>query len=215
MRIPRLACRTACLLALPLALVGGRVHAESAIEACQVCHVAEGINAPGVPYLDGQNEAFLYDMLKGFKAGRRRSPVMTPLLADQSDARLQVFARQFAERPYRRPAQAINAARVERGRAVYGRVCLICHLDSGRASVYVEQPLLAGQSLDYLLRQMETILAGERAVDITKRGMLALLGRDEIDDAIHYFAAQLAAPGQVAGGVNHPGRRSRKILPSP
>ncbi len=118
--------------------------------------------------------------------------------------------RHFAAKPYVRKPQAVAGNTAARGREVYERLCQICHLDQGRATTYAEYPLLAGQSLPYMQKQMALILGQRRSVEVTKRGMLDLLSPQQIDDAMHFFASQQVSPDQVAGGLTTTEKRTRR-----
>lgn len=183
------------------------------VALCETCHGADGVSTTaGVPSLAGQNEPYLLESLKELQGGHSSSPLMQGILRDRGEDELQALARHFATRPYVRRAQGeAEAARAARGRETYDRLCQICHRDEGRATSYGEYPLLAGQDLAYMLRGMTTILAGQRRVDAIKRDMLSLVGRDQIDDAIHFFASRTVAPDEVSTALNATkDRRSRR-----
>lgn len=114
---------------------------------------------------------------------------MRGITRDLGDDEMRELARHFAAQAYVRNPAVAEVARAERGREVHLRLCQICHLEEGRNTTYAEYPLLAGQSLPYLQNQMKLILDRRRSVDVTKLGMLNLLTRAQIDDAIVFFAS--------------------------
>lgn len=134
-------------------------------------------------------EAYLYSALKDFREARRPSAIMRGITRDLGDDEMRELARHFAAQAYVRNPAVAEVARAERGREVHLRLCQICHLEEGRNTTYAEYPLLAGQSLPYLQNQMKLILDRRRSVDVTKLGMLNLLTRAQIDDAIVFFAS--------------------------
>jgi cytochrome c553 len=136
--------------------------------------------------------------------------IMRGMTRDLDDADIRALARHFAAKPYVRKPQAVAGNKVASGREVYERLCQICHLDQGRATTYAEYPLLAGQSLPYMQKQMALILGQRRSVEVTKRGMLDLLSPQQIDDAMHFFASQQVSPDQVAGGLTTTEKRTRR-----
>lgn len=178
---------------------------------CAACHGQDGVAlGEEIPSLGGQNEAYLHATLTDFKEGKRPSPTMRGMTRDLDDAEIRALARHFAAKPYVRKPQEIDASRAASGREVYLRLCQICHLDEGRSTTYTEYPLLAGQSLGYMQKQMKLILDNRRSVEVVKRGMLELVSRPQIDDAIQFFAGQRVSPEQVSGGLATPERRSRR-----
>ncbi len=54
---------------------------------CAACHGANGISAiPMYPNLAGQKEMYITKQLKDFKSGKRKDPVMAPMVMGLSDA---------------------------------------------------------------------------------------------------------------------------------
>lgn len=205
-----------CLLALPLATaVGAAAQSADRLNAllavCAACHGRDGVAlGEDIPSLGGQNEAYLQGTLTDFKEGKRPSATMRGITRDLDDRDIRALARHYASQPYVRKPQDVDPTRAAKGREVYQRLCQICHLDEGRATTYSEYPLLAGQSLAYMQKQMKLILDDRRSVEVVKRGMLDLLSRPQIDDAILFFAGQRVAPEQVASGVNASDKRTRR-----
>ncbi len=181
------------------------------LSVCTSCHGQDGVAlGEDIPSLGGQNEAYLHGTLTDFKEGKRPSAIMRGMTRDLNDADMRALARHFAAMPYLRKPQDVAQDRAASGREVYQRLCQICHLDEGRTTTYAEYPLLAGQSLPYMQKQMKLILDKRRSVEVTKRGMLGLLSHSQIDDAMHFFAAQRVAPEQVSGGLTAPEKRTRR-----
>ncbi len=192
-------------------------HAQEAerrnalVTVCISCHAAAGVaGSEEIPSLAGQNEAFLYEALKDFKEGNRPSATMRGIARELSDPELRYLARHFAMLPYMRSAQPADPERATRGKEVYLRLCQLCHLDAGRSTTYADYPLLAGQSLPYMLKEMKLILDKRRRVEIIKHEMLELVSRQQIDDAIHFFASQRVVPEEVGNSVTTPGKRTRR-----
>ena len=184
---------------------------DGLVGVCVSCHGAAGIaGAEEIPSLAGQNEAFLYETLKDFKEGNRPSAQMRGIARDLSDAELRELARHFALQPYVRSVQPVEAERVTRGKEVYVRLCQLCHLEEGRSTTYADYPLLAGQSLPYMLKEIKLILDKRRRVELIKHDMLELASRQQIEDAIHFFASQRVAPDQVSNSVTSPGKRTKR-----
>jgi len=186
------------------------VRRDGLVAVCVACHGAAGIaSAEEIPAIAGQNEAYLYESLKNFREGNRPSPQMRGIARELPDAELRELARHFARQPYVRSVQAADPARAERGKEVYVRLCQLCHLDDGKSTTYADYPLLAGQSLPYMLKEMKLILDKRRRVEIIKHDMLELVSRPQIEDAIHFFAGQRVSPEQVSNTTRDPGKRTR------
>src|SRR5205814_10575001 len=116
------------------------------------------------PSLGGQPSFFTIAQLFLFRDGRRNktpTPMDTfakPLKDDDLRSLAELFAKQPPPKP---PAQGMNAAQVERGKAlVQKRNCAVCHNPefSGRE----QMPRLAGQREDYLLKAMREYRKGDR-----------------------------------------------------
>ncbi len=186
------------------------VRRDGLVGVCVACHGAGGIaSSEEIPSLAGQNEAYLYESLKNFKEGNRPSPQMRGIARELGDSELRELARHFARQPYVRNVQAADPARAERGKEVYVRLCQICHLDDGKSTTYADYPLLAGQSLPYMLKEMKLILDKRRRVEIIKHEMLELVSRPQIEDAIHFFAGQRVLPEQVSNTARDPAKRTK------
>lgn len=181
------------------------------IQVCTGCHGPAGVSAtPETPSLAGQNETYLLKRLIALKTQQTPSEVMKAMTHDISDDDLKRLAKFFARQPYVRNLQSIDKEKMARGRNVYGRVCNLCHIEEGRATVYPEYPLLAGQSLNYMLNELDHMLSRKRGVEVLKIGTLAGVPREDIEDAIHFFASQQVRPEQVKNNVNEPSRASRR-----
>ena len=184
---------------------------DGLVGVCISCHGAAGIaGSEEIPSLAGQNEAFLYETLKDFKEGNRPSAQMRGIARDLSDAELRELARHFSLQPYVRSIQPVEPERVTRGKEVYVRLCQLCHLEEGRSTTYADYPLLAGQSLPYMLKDIKLIVDKRRRVELIKHDMLDLASRQQIEDAIHFFASQRVAPDQVSNSVTSPGKRTKR-----
>jgi cytochrome c553 len=184
---------------------------EGLLGVCVSCHGSAGVaSAEEIPSLAGQNEAFLYETLKDFKEGNRPSAQMRGISRELSDAELRRLARHFSRQPYVRAVQPADPERVTRGKEIYLRLCQICHLDEGRSTTYADYPLLAGQSLPYMLKEIKLILDKRRRVELLKHEMLELVARPQIDDAVHFFAGQRVAPDQVSNSVTSPDKHTKR-----
>lgn len=187
-------------------------HIQDMVPLCFGCHGPNGVSeSSGIPSLAGQNETYLLKRLLELKAQQAPSETMQGVTHDISNDDLKLLANFFARQRYVRNVQSVDQAKLARGRDVYNRVCNMCHKEEGRATVFAEYPLLAGQSLNYMLNELDHILSRKREVEITKIGTLVSIPRDQIEDAIHFFASQLVSPEQVKNNVNEPIRGSKRF----
>jgi cytochrome c553 len=87
-------------------------------------------------------------------------------------------------------AGAANAAgNANNGKAKAAQVCAACHGSDGNKPSTPDQPILAGQHYDYLVRAMTDYKVGRRNNAIMK-GFAAQLSRQEIEDLAAWFASQ-------------------------
>ena len=90
---------------------------------------------------------------------------------------------------------AVSSAAQAKGNAVNGRdlskakACMTCHGEDGNKPSAPDQPVLAGQHYDYLVRAMTDYKSGRRNNAIMK-GMAASLTKKDIEDLAAWFASQ-------------------------
>jgi cytochrome c553 len=175
-----------CLWMLWACLVVGYAHAANDAAfavpdtiaqrtlACTVCHGKEGrsTNAGYFPRIAGKPAGYLYSQLMNFRDGRRYNNLMSPLLANLSDAYLREIADYFAAQdlPYPppqgaslpAPARARGETLVRQGdKARNIPACASCH---GAAMTGSEPgiPGLLGLPRDYLNAQLGAWRTGQR-----------------------------------------------------
>jgi len=91
-------------------------------------------------------------------------------------------------------AFALAGAAQARGNAEAGKqkaaqVCAACHGPSGAKPTAPENPILAGQHYDYLVRALRDYKSGKRGNAIMK-GFAASLSKQDIEDLAAWFASQ-------------------------
>jgi cytochrome c553 len=77
----------------------------------------------------------------------------------------------------------------ENGKAKAAQVCAACHGPDGNKPSTPDQPILAGQHYDYLVRALTDYKIGRRTNAIMK-GFAAPLSKQEIEDLAAWFARQ-------------------------
>ena len=90
-------------------------------------------------------------------------------------------------------AYSAAAARLAKGQETYGGVCIACHGEAGK-SVLPENPVLAQQHPEYLVKQLSEYKSGKRNNAIML-GMAAMLSDEDMKNVSAYLAQQKAEPG--------------------
>ena len=75
------------------------------------------------------------------------------------------------------------------GKAKAAQVCAACHGADGNKPSAPDQPILAGQHYDYLVRALTDYKIGRRQNPIMK-GFAAQLSRQDIEDLAAWFSSQ-------------------------
>ena len=81
------------------------------------------------------------------------------------------------------------AGNAERGKAKAGQVCVACHGAEGNKPSTPDQPILAGQHEDYLVKALTDYKTGARTNPIMK-GFAATLSKQDIEDLAAWFSQQ-------------------------
>lgn len=136
---------------------------------CATCHGAGGNNSdPSIPKLAGQNPAYLYQQLRDYKAGARRSEIMAGIAArlseqDMADTASFYSPRRIQPEPVRYPVLQAEGQRIftaeRRGTAA---TCAACHDAQGHTPAMAAMPTLNGQHAAYLVDQLKRYAEGER-----------------------------------------------------
>jgi len=194
------------LLGMSLVLVSPALRAQStapaALGACVTCHgpAAEvAAQPPGplaIPRVSGQHVEYLAKQLREYKAGKRKSDLMTPMLGKISHGQLRELAAHFASQTPVKPA-AVNVPLAERGHALYELgnpsagvpACIGCHLANGVGAP--RYPRLAGQRQAYVVQQLTNFKQQARTNDRAHvmRSIAAKLSEEQIMALAEYLAS--------------------------
>jgi len=87
---------------------------------------------------------------------------------------------------------ASYAANPEAGREKAAQVCAACHGPEGNKPSTPDQPILAGQHYDYLVKALKDYKSGQRTNPIMK-GFAAALSQKDIEDIAAWFASRKSA----------------------
>ncbi len=147
-------------------------RAEEIVQGkCFICHGVGGeSSSPVFPRLAGQNAAYVARQLGDYKAGRRKSSTMQPMVEDLGPEDFAALGAYFASRPtHGHPVDDPELALV--GRFVYQRgnpysgvaACATCHGAQAQGSDTL--PRLAGQHAQYTENQLKQFDKRERTND--------------------------------------------------
>jgi len=81
------------------------------------------------------------------------------------------------------------AGNAEAGKSKAAQVCAACHGPEGNKPTAPENPILAGQHQDYLVKALKDYKAGKRNNAIMK-GFAATLSSQDMEDLAAWFASQ-------------------------
>jgi cytochrome c553 len=84
---------------------------------------------------------------------------------------------------------ALAAGNPEQGKAKAAQVCAACHGPDGAKTVAPDQPILAGQYADYLVKSLKEYKSGKRTNPIMQ-GFAAQLSVKDMEDLAAWFASQ-------------------------
>jgi cytochrome c553 len=87
------------------------------------------------------------------------------------------------------PALAVAAGNAESGKAKAAQVCAACHGPEGNKPSAPDQPILAGQHPDYLIRALTDYKSGKRSNPIMK-GFAEALSAKDMEDLAAWFSMQ-------------------------
>lgn len=164
---------------LALLLMPAASHANQEMERaeeivqgkCFICHGADGeSSSPVFPRLAGQNANYVARQLADYKAGKRKSTTMQPMVEDLSADDFKALGRYFASRPT--IGHAIEDGELaQMGRFIFVRgnpysgvaACATCHGKDAHGSETL--PRLAGQHAQYTENQLKQFNKRERTND--------------------------------------------------
>jgi cytochrome c553 len=147
-------------------------RAEEIVQGkCFICHGTDGeSSSPVFPRLAGQHASYVSRQLGDYKAGRRKSSTMQPMVEDLSPADFQLLGAYFESRkPLAHKVDDPELAQM--GRFIFQRgnpysgvaACATCHGATGAGSETL--PRLAGQHAQYTENQLKAFNKRERTND--------------------------------------------------
>ncbi len=103
-----------------------------------------------------------------------------------------LFAASAAVLSFNAHAQAAKPD-LAKGAAVYGQVCIACHAADGNSTI-AENPKLAQQHPEYLVKQLQEFKSGKRDNAVMK-GFAAALSDEDMRNIAFWLASQKGTPG--------------------
>lgn len=181
----------ALLLCMPFgALAQDAVAGKAKAQVCAACHGVDGNSTiPQNPILAGQTARYLYLQIRDFKEGKRKDPMMSPMVANLSRRDMLDIAAYFAaQKPNGRNSRG-DASLAPKGRQVAdAALCTMCHL--GGFSGQNEVPRVAGQHFEYTKKQLLDFKSRNRTNDA---GNMTAVMRTISDEDIDALAAYIAS----------------------
>jgi cytochrome c553 len=177
---------------------------EQRLLACAACHGKQGEGIKKTEYyprLAGKPAGYLYNQLVSFRESRRAVPIMTYMVAHQSDVYLREIADYYSRlsAPYPPPVGGASQEALARGAALVTSgdtskavpACSACH---GSALTGLEPaiPGLIGLNRDYIVAQMGAWNSGQRRAEAPDcmSQIASRLNADDIAAVAAYVAAQ-------------------------
>jgi|SRR5579862_1161049 len=156
---------------------------ESKLQVCGACHGQDGqpINV-NTPIIWGQLTNFLVKQLHDYRAGDRDNPIMKGMAQTLTQEDLRPAAMYFTAKTW--PAKKTTAAPGPMPDGM--QVCQACHQPGfvGGAPA----PRIAGQSYEYLIKQMNDFATGKRNNNMDMVKIMSMLTADQRDAMAHYIA---------------------------
>ncbi|MBE9552818.1 MAG: cytochrome c4 [Proteobacteria bacterium] len=155
---------------------------------CFDCHGVSGESAdPEFPILSGQHFYYLYVQLKDFKAGRRASEIMQPMVGELSKGQMKLIAQYFSEQEWPRTGFKGDPAITAKGETASGAgQCVQCHRGGFDGDSRV--PRLAGQQRAYLFKTLMDFKNKVRMNSPSKSSLMNSFEEADIDAMAEYLA---------------------------
>ena len=180
-----------------VAFAGGDAQAgKSKVATCTACHGPTGIGmTPLWPNLAGQGEPYLVKQITDIKEGRRPVPEMAAFVSSLSKQDIDDISAFYASQTA--PKGSTPAEYVKLGESLYRGgdskrqipACSACHLPGGQGIALARYPQIAGQKVEYTIKQLTDFREGNRNNDDAKimRTIAQKLSNKEIQALAHYI----------------------------
>lgn len=209
---------TACLVFGQVVVAADLENGEEINEVCGGCHgpLGQGGKQGQYPRLAGQPKEYLAYQLHLFRDRKRPNMAMIEYIDERQmpDADIADISAYLAaiDLPSKLPPVDVNApgfnayerlleskrivqipraeGDIEAGRKIYRKECKSCHGSDGKGDSDKAVPMLAGQYINYLWRQVDKFLNGVRIhdQDDPDEELLADFSHEEIRDVFAYLS---------------------------
>jgi cytochrome c553 len=154
------------------------------VAVCSACHGATGMpsDPKTIPIIWGQQTNFLMKQMHDYRAGDRDNPIMAAMAKTLKQEDLRPAATYFGSKPWPAHTAAAPAAPAPANMTV----CQVCHQQGfvGGAPA----PRLAGQSYEYLIKQMNDFANGTRTNSMDMGKIMSELSQADREAMAHYIA---------------------------
>ena len=180
------------------AAVGDPKAGKEKSAMCQGCHGEAGISpAPNFPHLAGQFQQYIERQVLDFQSTKRSDPTMSAMAAAVTDPQdIKDIAAYFASRKQMAGKPGSKKALVATGKTIFHQgiaengvyACASCHGVTGRGKDANNNlfPVIAGQTKDYIVKQMKDFRSSERHND--PAGMMGGIASKMTDTEINAVA---------------------------
>lgn len=161
-----------CLLLSPAAVQAQAVPLAERLQLCAGCHSPDGNSViPENPNLSGLDAGYIVQQLRDFRAGVRKSPVMSSIIPMVDEKEFEALA-DFFSKQKPKPGGKVDVKLAAQGKEIYDEgivgsavpACAGCHNDDGSGTE--KYPRIAGQHSAYVIQQLVNFKSGERANDV-------------------------------------------------
>ena len=204
--IARRACLALSLVLFALAAPDAAAQGAATLfdQKCAACHGRNGASTESnIPIIGGYSAKYLNESLRNFQkkirtcaevtipAGPRKGQKsdMCKVVAELSEADMDALSKHLAAQKFVRAKQPFDAAKAQKGAAVYKLRCEKCHENNG-ASPDEDNGILAGQWTPYLREQLVGFRTGKRPIDDKMKQRLDRVNKDDEELLLHFFASQ-------------------------
>ncbi len=175
---------------------GNVAAGKSKSAACSACHGVDGNSlVPIYPSLAGQSANYIVKQLADFKSGERKDPIMAGMVAALTQQDMNDLAAYFTVQN----AKAGTGESNDVGHKLYlggdaakgVTACIACHGVTGKGMKQAGFPSLAGQTKDYLNKQIASFRDGSRSNDDNgmMRNIAIKLSDAEIEAIAQYITS--------------------------
>jgi len=166
-------------------------------ETCASCHLPEGWGSRDgtYPQIAGQHENVLIQQLLDIRSGVGENPTMYPFVQERTIGGYQSLAdvvTYISTLPmssrHKKGPWAKSTKEYKAGKKLYGRHCSSCHGRNGEGNNDQLAPKLHGQHYPYVIRQIDYMKRGLRAVNAPMQKVISQLGDDQLQLIINYVS---------------------------